>query len=345
MRDRAKEAIESFRENSLNFDFSIIFYLLAFIVIALLIGLIIKTVFNGDTNRKKFLKLAQSKGLTPEEANFLYSIALKEKKDPTLILKFKPAFEKAVYHYINSTQEYNEEMIKTIREKLGFHKISRYTPLITTKDIQPLQKARITILKNMLPLNAILYDKDEKYMYWHLSDIDRVHREFVDSEVEVSFIREDDGIYKFESRAEDIFMDKGKVILKIPHVLEMKRIQRRKYARVSVTLPAKIGILKVYDNNLEKFHWIDGEIVNISAGGVKFCTEEKIDIDEKTKEISIKFKLEKITITSKVKIVREESREKVHCYGMMFSDISEKYREIIHDFVRKKQVEMKKIID
>ncbi len=347
MKDRAAEAIASFRETSSNIDLIGIFFILAFIVVAVLVFLILKNLLGGDSEKKKFIKLAQSKGLTEEEANFLYSIASKLKKDPSLVLKFKPAFEKVIHHYVNSVEEYNEELIRRIREKLKFNRVPRFSPLITTKDIEPLQKARITILKNMLPLEAILHDKDEKYMYWHLSDIDRIHPEFLDSDVEITFIRYDDGIYQFESRVDAIYMEQGKVILKVPHVLEMRRIQRRKHARVPVSIPVKIGILKVYENNLEKIHWIDGEILNISAGGLKVCIgkDQKIDIDKTVKEISVKFKLENVTITGKVKIVRETSEGEVRCYGMKFTELSSKYEEIIHDFVRKKQIEMKKIMD
>lgn len=347
MKDRAQEAISSFRENQFNIDLNTIFFVLAFLVIIVILFLILKNLFGENSVKKKFFHLAKSKGLTEEEAEFLYKIALKQ-KDPTLILKLKPVFEKLIHSYVETHEDVDSEFIKKIREKLGFAKKSKFLPLISTKDIEPLQKGIITILKNMLSIEGILHDKDEKYMYWHLSDIDRIHKEFLDSDVEVTFIRPDDAIYKFESVIEGMYMDKGKVIVKLPHSLNLKRIQRRKHARVSVSISGKLGILKKYDNDLEKLHWIDIDILNLSAGGAYICVNNenlKEIKDERAKELSIKFKLENITITSKIKLVREVKKEDYTCFGVKFVDLSTRYEEIIHDYVRKKQIELRKLTE
>ncbi len=347
MKDRAKEAIDSFKHSQINIDFETIFFILAFITVIVIVFFIIKNLFGGNSEKNRFFKLAASKKLTKEEAEFLYRVSSKL-KDPALVLKLKPVFEKVIHTYISTHEDIDEDLIKRIREKLGFNKKSKYTPLISTKDIDILQKASITILKSMISLEAILHDKDERFMYWHLSDIDRIHPEFLDSDVDVSFIRYEDAVYKFSSYVESIYMDKGKVILKIPHSLNLTRIQRRKYARVSVSLSGKLGVLKKYDNDLEKLHWIDVEILNISAGGAYICLKkenEKHISDEKVKSLTLKFKLESVTITSDIEIVRKKENEDFVCYGVKFSDISEKYQEIIYDYVRKKQIELKKIME
>jgi len=344
LKERAKEALESFRHTtSLNME--LLFIVLGVLVLVVLVLVIIKLLFFGNNSKSKFLKFAKSKGLSSEEADFLYSLAHKLNKDPFLPLKFKSSFEKVIHYYVNTTEDYNEDFIKNIRKKLGFDKVHRFSPLTTTKDIEIFQKARITVLKNMLYLEAILSDKDEKYMYWHLSDIDRIHPEFLDSDVEITFVRPDDGIYKFESKVDAIYMDKGKVIMKVPHSLNLIRIQRRKHARVNVNLRGNLGIVRE-EKDVEKVYWISGEILNISAGGVKFCSEEEIPGNEENiKKLTLKFKLDNITIVGEVKPVREERHETEICYGLKFTDISSRYEELIHDYVRKKQVEMKKLID
>ncbi|RMD47149.1 MAG: PilZ domain-containing protein [Aquificota bacterium] len=345
MKERAKTAIESFK-SATGVSVEVLFIILGIIVLFVLGFIIFKLTFGESGHRKKFFSAAKHKGINEEEANFLYSLAHKLNKDPFLVLKFKSSFEKIIHHYVNSVEEYNEELLKTLRKKLGFDKVPKFSPLTTTKDIDILQKARITILKNMLVLEGILSDKDEKYMYWHLIDIDRIHPEFLDSDVEVMFIREDDAIYKFESRVDAIYMDNGKVILKVPHVLQLSRIQRRRHARVNVSLAGKLGFLELLEGNIEKMRWIDGEVVNLSAGGIKFCVNKDVQFPEKNiKEIVAKFKLENITITGKVKIVRENIEGEMKCLGLQFTEISSKYEELIHDFVRKKQIEMKKIMD
>ncbi len=347
MKDRAQEAITSFKETQSNIDLTVIFFILAFLVIAIIVFLIVKNLFGDNSVKKKFFKIAASKGLTEEEAEFLYKLASKQ-KDPILILKLKPVFEKLIHSYVETHENVDSEFIKRIREKLGFAKKSKFLPLITTKDIEPLQKGIITILKNMLSVEGILHDKDEKYMYWHLSDIDRIHKEFLNSDVEVMFIRPDDAIYKFESSIESIYMDNGKVIVKLPHNLKIQRIQRRRHARVSVSLTGKLGILKQYDNDLEKLHWIDVDILNISAGGAYIClrNEHIKDLkDQKVKELSLKFKLENVTITTKIQIVREKKQEEYTCFGVKFVDLSSRYEEIIHDYVRKKQIELRKLTE
>ena len=347
MKDRAAEAIASFKETSSGLDLSIVFLVLIFLILFGLAIFVVRYFFKKDLDKRKFFKLAFSKGLSKEEASFLYFITSKLKKDPLLILRFKPAFEKLIYQYVNSVEKYNDEFIGKIREKLKFNRVSKFAPLMTTKDIEPLQKARIVILQNMLSLDALLHDKDEKYMHWHLSDIDKVHPEFIDADVEATFIRQDDGIYKFESKVDDVYMENGKVLLKVPHVLEMKRIQRRKYPRVPVSILASLSYLKKYENNLEKTLSLEGEIVNISAGGIKFCTSNKEALNDlkNSEDLSIKFKLENISISGKVEIVREVEEGDMVCFGMKFIDLSSKYKELIQDFVRKKQIEMKNLFD
>ncbi len=345
MENRAKTAIESFK-SATGVSVEVILIILGIIVLLILGLIIFKLTIGEGGHRKKFINGAKHKGLNEQEANFLYTLSQKLNKDPFLTLKFKSSFEKVIHHYVNGIEEYNEEFLKNIRKKLGFDKVPKFSPLTTTKDIEILQKARITILKNMLVLEGILSDKDEKYMYWHLIDIDRIHPEFLDSDVEVMFIREDDAIYKFESRVDAIYMDNGKVILKVPHVLQLSRIQRRRHARVNVALSGKLGFLELLEGNIEKMHWVDGDIVNLSAGGVKLCIDKDTQIPKgNIKEIVLKFKLENITITGKTKIVRENIEGEMKCLGLQFVEISSKYEELIHDFVRKKQIEMKKIMD
>jgi c-di-GMP-binding flagellar brake protein YcgR len=107
-------------------------------------------------------------------------------------------------------------------------------------------------------------------------------------------------------------------------------IEKRKFQRVRC--PCKISIHTIPE------HVITTHTENISAGGVRILTEEKI---ENNLAVDIEIKLKENTIACKGKIVWVVDRHSpykkgiiYHDTGIEFDEIKEEQRSIIHDFIK-----------
>lgn len=307
--------------------------LTVFILFFILIGLI-REYLRKKRLKNSFFKEALERGLTEEEAKILWEYSLKLGRDPFLALEFKAPFEKVVDLYLREDPRADEKLVQDMRMKLGFDYVPYFVPLVSTKDIELFQPAKLYI-PDKGKYEIALFDKDERYMYWAVID-DRRPPDIVGQKVTVSFVRKGDGIYKFESVVEKIFFDNGKMIIQLPHTFELTRYQRREYARVEVEIPATVGI---YNKAEDRIEWINGEIVDISAGGAKVC----ISLQDYPKELSpaseiiLRFTLAGRRFTLKASIVNVYPRRHTTCYGVKFEDIKPEDQKAIHDFVKKEQ--------
>jgi len=206
-----------------------ILIILLFILFFLLVGLI-KEYLKKNQLKRSFFKEALERGLTEKEAQILWEYSLKLGRDPFLTLEFKAPFEKVVDLYLRSEPNADEKLIQEMRMKLGFDYVPYFVPLVSTKDIELFQQAKL-YLPDGSKYDIALFDKDERYMYWAVID-DKKPPEPSGKKVVISFIRKGDGIYKFEGVVEKTFYDNGKLVLQIPHTFELSRYQRREYARV-----------------------------------------------------------------------------------------------------------------
>jgi len=306
----------------------------SFILFIILSG-IAKSYIKKKRIKNSFFKEALERGLTEEEAEILWNYSLKLGRDPFLTLEFKAPFEKVVDLYLRTDPNPKEEIIPKMREKLGFDYIPYFVPLTCSKDIELFQPAKIT-LPGDRKVEAALFDKDEKYMYWAVIDETVVPQTITGEKVKIQFIRKGDGIYTLEGTVEEIIRENGKTILKIPHTFELSRYQRREYARVEVEIPANLG---VYNKKEDRIVWIKAEIVDISAGGVKVCiplSQLNREIPQMT-EVLISFTLQNRRLTLKGIIVNFYPRRTTNCYGIKFEDIKPDIQKFIHDFVKKEQ--------
>jgi hypothetical protein len=308
---------------------SVVNVIIVILLLALIIGLILFFVLKYLENKNvysEFKKYAEERGLTQKEINLLWKFSKKLNRDPLLSLEFKSPFEKIINAYINSTSNYNEEMIRDIRRKLGFEVASSLQPISITKDIEIFQSGELkTKAKNRY--EVALYDKDEKYMYWMIFNLNKIPFDIKKGQkVKVSFIRKDDANYLFESKVLDAYLEKGKVIVKIPHTFDIHRLQRREVPRLKIEIPAEA-------RNKESLSvWIKGELIDLSTKGAKFCIDSKYKdeinllIDDK---VEIRFVLEnkEFDIEGKVSNISEYRRN--ICYGIRITSIPKKDEEFI----------------
>ncbi|ADU97399.1 flagellar brake protein [Thermovibrio ammonificans] len=307
--------------------------LLVSIILFFILAGLIREYLRTKRLRESFFKEALERGLTEREAEILWTYSQKLGRDPFLTLEFKAPFEKVVDLYLKTDPNPDEKLIQDMRSKLGFDYVPYFVPLVSTKDIELFQPAKLYLPDNTR-IDIALFDKDERYMYWAVIE-GRPHLE-PGQKVTVSFIRKGDGIYKFENTVERVFTENGKLVIQMPHTFEMTRYQRREYARVEVELPAQVGL---YDKEKEQVRWIPAEIVDISAGGAKVCISLE-DLQEEllpTTELILKFSLNGRNYTLKSSVVNVYPRRHTTCYGVKFEKIKPDEQKSIHDFVKKEQ--------
>ncbi|WP_457678096.1 flagellar brake protein [Thermovibrio sp.] len=315
---------------------TIILFILIIVIIVLffiLIGLV-REYLKKKNLKSSFFKEALERGLTEKEAEILWEYSIKMGRDPFLTLEFKAPFEKVVDLYLKEAPDADENLVQDMRMKLGFDYLPYFVPLVSTKDIELFQPAKLYLLDKSR-FEVALFDKDERFMYWAIID-KKTPPDITGQKITISFIRKGDGIYKFEGVVREVLFDNGKMVLKVPHTFELTRYQRREYARVEVEIPASLG---TYNKEEDKVEWFNGEIVDISAGGAKVCIPHEEGLKElaPTTELILKFKIENRSFTLKGTVVNTYPRRHATCYGVKFEEIKPEEQRAIQEFVKKEQ--------
>ncbi len=311
--------------------FAFILLLVSFVLTLILLGFL-RSYIKAKKMKGYFFREALERGLTEEETGILWDYSLRLGRDPFLTLEFKAPFEKVVDLYLKTDLNPKEKLVQEMRVKLGFDYVPYFVPLVSTKDIELFQPARLYTSEGE-SFDVSLFDKDERFMYWAVVDERRVPNP-KGEKVTISFVRKGDGIYKVEEEVVDTFKEEGKQVLKLPHTFELTRYQRREHARVEVEISAKVGI--VSEGNVQ---WIDASIVDISAGGAKVCISEEVQSEQLKElgEILLKFSIEGKDFEIPSKVVNVYSHRKLNCYGVKFEDIKSDEQKVIYDFVKKEQ--------
>jgi len=289
--------------------------------------------------KRLFFKNGEAIGLTKDELEILWKYSNKLHKSPFLAIEYKAPFEKVIQAYIEENPDtYSEELIKSMRKKLGFDKLPSFIPLVSTKDIDIFQVGNLIYQQKSYPI--ALYDKDERFMYWYLIDWKPPFPFKKGDTVKIRFVRDNDAIYIVEGRIEDIYEDKGKYIIKIPHTFNLIQIQRRRNFRLRIHLPITVVI-----GEGDKQVKVETETADISIDGVGFCLpilkarELNINVGG---EIGVSIQFEERTVSAKgvVKNIREV--DKRVCYGVEFTQIDREDKNFLLRFVQEKQQEILK---
>lgn len=321
-----------------NIDISAIVLLLflAIIIVVVVLALnVLSKKLKAKAQWNEFVKYAKERELNDKMILILWEYSKKMGRDPFLALEFKSPFEKVVDLYIKENSDFDENLIKEMREKLGFDYLPSFIPITTTKDIELFQGGIIKT-EDGKTYRASLYDKDEVYMYWVITDKTSPFIKPGDR-VKISFTRKSDASYIIESTVEDIANQGGNIILKLLHTFEITRIQRREHPRVDIDIEAIVGKKYIKDNQ-EITKWITGRIYDISVSGTRFCidSENKESISLKINdEILITFSLNEKDFQLKGEIVNIYEKQKTICYGIKFIEIKESQQRGIFDFVKK----------
>ena len=310
----------------------IVVFLFSFIVLSLVFSYKLKIYFQEHRLKKIFFEYSENIGLTRDEAEIIWETSKKIDRDPYLSLEVKQTFEKIIDYYIKTNPEFDENKIRHMRKVLGFDYIPPFIPLTSTKDIDLYQSA--TLISDKGSFNIALVDKDELYMYWAILDNVPVRLNKGDS-VKINFLRTDDAYYSFEDKIEDIYKEKDRYIVKIPHTFHLVRTQKRKEIRIKINVPVEVHIDKMK---------INAETENVSLGGLKFCIykseNDYMKILRIGKYIYLRLKIGSSVIITEAKIKNILEKEDMICVGVEFVDLDKEYKQILSDFITKKQMEI-----
>ncbi|MCX7737794.1 MAG: PilZ domain-containing protein [Hydrogenothermaceae bacterium] len=172
-----------------------IIFLLLFIILIVITVIVISSISKRSREKYKhleFKKFSKEKELTENQYKILWEYSVKLGRDPFLAIEFKSPFEKVIDLYISENPNFDEELIKNMRKKLGFDYLPCFAPLTTTKDIELFQGG---ILKtaNGRSVKVTLYDKDEQFMYWVV--VDSPITLSSGETVKINFVRKSDAAY------------------------------------------------------------------------------------------------------------------------------------------------------
>ncbi|MCX7760128.1 MAG: PilZ domain-containing protein [Hydrogenothermaceae bacterium] len=312
--------------------------LLITLIILLIVAVLLTNYFSKRFKEKykyiEFEKFSKEKELSEKQYKILWDYSLKLGRDPFLAIEFKSPFEKVIDLYIKENPNFDEELIKDMRKKLGFDYVPYFVPITTTKDIDLFQGGILRVGENRI-IRVALYDKDERFMYWVVTDEITMLPADPGDIVKINFVRKGDAAYIIEIPIEEVINDNGKIIIKAPHTFELIRVQRREYPRVETDLDCIVG--KEIE---EKTVWLEGKIVDISPSGARVCIppEKRSVLNLKIGDrVYIQFDILNKSILQKSEIVNIYEKQKTLCYGVRFIDIKESIQRDIFDYVKRQQ--------
>ncbi|NPA16137.1 MAG: PilZ domain-containing protein [Aquificae bacterium] len=289
--------------------------------------------------KRLFFRNGENYGLTKTELEILWKYSQKLHKDPFLVLEYKSPFEKVIQAYIEDDPNYNENLIKSMRQKLGFDKIPPFMPLISTKDIELFQTGTLIFENRVFPV--ALYDKDERFMYWYIIDRKPPFPFKVGDTVKIRFTREDDAVYIIEGKIQDMYEEDGKFIIKLPHTFKFLQIQRRRDFRLKINLPVEVTLQDIEGNQVK----MQLETTDISIDGIGFCIPVletkglKMGIGTEIR-LKIGFEDREIETPAVIKNIRESGKNV--CFGAEFKDMSPEDKNYLIKFVQSEQQKLLK---
>ncbi len=321
----------------------IIFFFTFFVVVPFFIY----RKYKEYVRKKAFFQAAAAYNLEPQEIEFVWNLAREFGVSPNLLLTSYAAFQKTVFKYLKKYGAKNTDLISSIRSKLGFTKLPEFVPLSTTLDIDLYQP--VTVIIGDEHYDAAVLENNEEY--WAVGFIkNEPHNLKPGDEVIVSFIRPNDGRYIITTKVIDIARQQGQLVAKLEHTDKLEKIQLRAYVRWPVNIPCKFAYLPLkyisagedLDSVISKLQFHDGTIKDISAGGIKLCTEPFPDI-KKIQEgsyILVNFLLEDTPFENIICEVRRTIKTPFTnevCFGCAFIDLPKEYQQKILQFIWEEQ--------
>lgn len=318
-------------------SFVIIFLFFAFLVAVFVGGSFLSKMMHHKHLKEHFFRLAEERGLAQDQAELLWQMSREKESDAVLMLEYKAPFEKAVDFYVQQHDDADEKFIAKMRKKLGYDKMPTFVPLMHSKDIELYQGGKVKLGPGRIA-DVILHDKDERYMYWLLHDVENPRGIAASSLVRITFLRDGDAIYNFEAPVLEVLEDRGRAVVKLAHTRELNRNQRRELSRVECSCPAALS-LKVPDETQEPAAWIEGLFADISASGAKWHPQllQSADALQVDQQVTVRIQLEEEILLVRAKIASIKRAEQGKYYGLQFMDLPDEQKDTIYNYVLNQQ--------
>ncbi|MGC8677662.1 MAG: flagellar brake protein [Hydrogenobaculum sp.] len=314
--------------------------LLTVIFLFFLVPYLIVEIKKRNKIKEEFFKKAKEYGLSDLEAELLWNYSSDHRWNIALVFNNKKVFEIVASKILKKDMTYSK-LIDEMRPKLGFDRIPWFLPISTTKDIELYQSGKI--LFNGRQYDGVVWDKDEKYIYLALYNINKSPIKIGDV-ITFSFIIQDYVQISFNLKIIGISEDSGRILYKVEHSDKVVRVPIIDAVRIELSLKAHIYIptaeeLEVYEKEQilpepEEDKFIEGVIKDLSIGGTRFCTSVFLSDLQK---VFVKFR-----IYDKDLIIFGTIRNKFDtvdhfCYGIKFENITKEQEEDIRSYIIEQQ--------
>ncbi len=321
--------------------FEIILLVVVFSSIVLVIGVALyvsryqreKSIYESFYTRGKSLELSDA------EIEILWKYSKEFPYNPEMLYENKVLFDKLVSRIVKEEPS-KLNLIPSIRSKLKFDTVPWFIPLNTSRDIDLYQTGTIEV--GGFKVEAAVWDKNETEI--HIALLKNIYLPVRKGDsVKFFFIREMDGRYSFESKILDIYEEQGKTVLVLEHTDQLNRVQFRERLRWKVNIPVMYmiiegnpeeeGLANISTNAGLK----EGTIEDISAKGVRICTQEPIK-PSGNEYVLMSFKIDNRGFENILgKIVNIRTVGKKICIGIKFLNLSKNEERFIDQFIMTEQ--------
>jgi len=323
--------------------------LIAFVLIVLFVAFFVVLpwyvyrLYKERVRKHSFYQTALSYNLEPEEIEFLWNLSKEFNINPNLLLTSYATFQKTIFRYIKKYGPQNHALIYSIRSKLGFTKLPEFVPLSTTLDIDIYQP--VTVIIGDEHYEAAVVENNEEY--WAIGFLNNPPPNLkIGDEIIISFIRSNDGRYIITTNVIDLTQQQGQLVARLEHTDKLEKIQLRAYVRWPVNITCKFTLLPVkylasgesLEEIISKLEFHEGIIKDISAGGLKICSEPFPEI-KKIQEGSyllLNFLLEETPFENIICEVRRTIKNPFSneiCFGCTFVELPKEIQQRILQFI------------
>jgi c-di-GMP-binding flagellar brake protein YcgR len=273
---------------------AVLLVVLALIVLIVLVYLV-HTAAIKKKRRRAILKSARDKKLSKQELRtILGTVNTKPMIDPMKVLSSLREFQRLfgpLMHELVDKMDIDPlarrqlNLIFSMRKKLFGEVTYHFGPLSTTLQLSIGQRLTLKLDYHgrSLTANSIVLDVDSEAITVSSPRLKGKHLRFVkDHPVDVMFFRDKDAEYQFKTlvlRGSET----NQPFLLLAHDLNIQRIQSREFYRITARISFKFRRF-IWDSQLDNRYLDKGEeqifggvIQNISAGGMLFTTEAKLD--------------------------------------------------------------------
>lgn len=268
------------------------------LVVLIVVVHLIQIAMANKKKRRVIRKSARTSGLSNQEVQVLLNaVNVKPKIDPLKVLNSLREFQRLFGPLMHELYEKMESdptarrqlnLIFSLRKKLFGEVAYHFGSLSTTLQLSIGQSLTLTFdyLGRSINANSVVLDVDSAAITVANPRYQNKHLKLVkDQPIKVLFYRVKDAEYQFNTLVLRSTEQENQFFLLLAHDLNIQRIQTRQFYRVTTKIEFKFRRF-VWDSQLDnrylqkaedKPEEYEGVIKNISAGGMMFGTEAKLE--------------------------------------------------------------------